>query len=63
MPIKRYMLLHLLLQKYVTKNYIIDYTESADNNLISQRWDGMGIMTAAFIHRNTDIVVLTIASS
>ncbi|KGF09403.1 hypothetical protein HMPREF1635_03030 [Clostridiales bacterium S5-A14a] len=58
-----YIIQLMILQKYVTKNYIIDYTESADNNLISQRWDGMGIMTAAFIHRNTDIVVLTIASS
>ncbi|XVG98541.1 lipopolysaccharide biosynthesis protein [Eubacteriales bacterium KG127] len=58
-----YIIQLLMLQKYVQKHYVIDYNEAPDNNLISQRWDGMGIMTAAFIHRNTDIVVLTIAST
>lgn len=53
----------LLLERYVKKNYPIDYNAKPDLNLISQRWDGMGIMTAAFIHHNTDIVVLTLVST
>lgn len=49
-----------LLERYVHKNYEINYKANKDSNLIAQRWNGMGVMTAAFIHQNTDIVILTI---
>ena len=45
---------------YVNRNYklIKDCPENKD--AISQRWDGLGHHIAFFLHRNTDIVVLTL---
>lgn len=48
---------------YVKNNYHLDLNAKKDHNLISQRWDGFGINVAAFIHNNTDIVLLTLLSS
>ncbi len=32
----------------------------SDNNLIKQRWDGLGQHIAYYVHNNTDIVILTL---
>lgn len=44
---------------YVKKHYNIDKHFEPDKKALSQRWDGFGINIAAFIHNNTDMVVLT----
>ena len=44
---------------YVKKNYNINKHYKPDKKALSQRWDGFGINIAAFIHNNTDMVVLT----
>ncbi len=48
---------------FVKTNYDIDKNVSTDSNLIAQRWDGFGINLAAFIHNNTDVVILTAFSN
>ena len=51
---------------YIKKEYnfdVLDYSVEADNNLISQRWDGFGQNMAYFIHTNTDIIILTLLST
>lgn len=54
-----YIVQFLLLSSYANKNYKIDKQAKEDKELISQRWDGMGIMFAAFIHTNTDLIIIT----
>ena len=45
---------------YVKRHYKIRKDVEADSNLLAQRWDGFAINLAAFIHNNTDIVVLSL---
>lgn len=46
--------------KKVAKKYVgLAEIEKGDNYKIKNRWDGLGISIATFIHKNTDIVVLT----
>lgn len=45
---------------YIKKKYDIDNNVDKDNELISQRWDGLGHHIAYFIHTNTDVVLLTL---
>lgn len=52
----------ILYHVYIKKNYNLDLTVEKDHNVISQRWDGFGINVAAFIHNNTDIVILSLLS-
>lgn len=52
----------ILYHIYIKKNYNLDLTVEKDHKLISQRWDGFGINVAAFIHNNTDIVILSLLS-
>lgn len=54
-----YIIQYLVLQGYVKRHYKLDMDAKPDNQLIKQRWDGMGIMAAAFIHKNTDLILLT----
>lgn len=54
-----YILQFLILSRYVKTHYTLDKNAPEDKKLIAQRWDGMGIMIAAFIHQNTDIIILT----
>ena len=44
----------------VKKHIKIEKKIAEDKNLISSRWDGLGVSIATFIHNNTDMVVLTI---
>lgn len=53
----------LLINIYVKKKYIINKKTKANNTAIKQRWDAFGQAVAAFVHNNTDLVVLTIFST
>lgn len=50
----------IILNRYVKKNYHIDYSMEEDKDLLKQRWNGFAINLAAFIHNCTDIAILTI---
>lgn len=58
-----YFLQPIIYRYYVKKHYSIDFSAQKDKKMLSQRWDGFGINIAAFIHNNTDVVVLTIFST
>jgi len=47
---------------YVRKKYRIISNCDPDNNAIGTRWDGMWHHLAYFVHRNTDMVVITMFS-
>ena len=47
---------------YVHRNYTILKTAPTDNACINQRWDAFVHQVAAFIHTNTDLMLLTIFS-
>lgn len=53
----------ILINWYVHKNYRINKSAPPNRKAIKQRWDAFGQATAAFVHNNTDMVVLTIFSS
>lgn len=57
-----YLLQPILFKVYVKKHYNIDKKAEPDKEALSQRWNGFGINVAAFIHNNTDVVVLTLLS-
>lgn len=57
-----YLLQPTLFNYYVKKNYNIDKRIEPDKNALAQRWNGFGINIAAFIHNNTDVVVLSVLS-
>lgn len=48
---------------YIKKHYDIDKNVEPDKTSLSQRWSGFGINIAAFIHNNTDIVIITLLLS
>lgn len=50
----------LLYVYFINKRYIIKKSEKINNNLLAQRWEGFGINVAAFIHNNTDVVLITL---
>lgn len=52
-----------VLNRYVVKRYKIIRNIDPDENAVKQRWAGVGYSLADFIHRRTDIFVLTILSS
>ncbi|MCI8969607.1 MAG: virulence factor MviN [Lachnospiraceae bacterium] len=58
-----YILQPVIWNYYVKKSFCIDGTVAPDPGIIAQRWDGFGINMAAFIHNNTDVVVLTLLAS
>ena len=58
-----FLLQPLIYISYVRKHYRIDKTAKTDDEALKQRWDGFGINLAAFIHNNTDIVVLSFFSN
>ncbi len=47
---------------YVRRNYAINRSVQPDNSTITQRWDAFAHQIAAFVHSNTDVIVLTIFS-
>ena len=50
----------LLLNLYVNRKYDIIKECTPDNKAISQRWSGLGHHVSFFVHKNTDVVVLTL---
>lgn len=58
-----YLLQPILFNYYVKKHYDINKNVEPDKNALAQRWDGFGINIAAFIHNNTDVVVLSVLSN
>lgn len=52
-----------LINIYIRKYYKINKKVEANNTAIKQRWDAFGQAVAAFVHNNTDMVVLTIFST
>lgn len=54
-----FLLQPLLYRRFVKKYYEIDLQAKADSNLLKSRWDGFGISIATFIHKNTDVAILT----
>ena len=44
---------------YVKKHYHLDKNAKEDTELLKSRWDGFSINVAAFIHTNTDILLLS----
>lgn len=50
----------MILYFYVKGNYKIDKNAKPRHEILKQRWDGLAQHIAFFIHKNTDIAVLTI---
>ncbi len=56
-----YLIQPIFFNWYINKNYRLNLKEKEyDKEALNQRWDGFGINIAAFIHNNTDTVVLTL---
>lgn len=53
----------LLYGGFVKKHYDLDKKAPVDKKLMANRWDGLAINTAAFIHNNTDIAIISIFRS
>lgn len=53
----------IVFNRYVKKHFEINLKTSPDKQLIKDRWNGFAINVAAFIHNNTDVVLLTIMTS
>lgn len=50
----------IVYSRYIKKHYQLNKNAADNNLLIKGRWDGFAINTAAFIHGNTDIVIISI---
>lgn len=50
----------LIYNTYIKKHYNLDKNAPIDKTLLANRWDGLAINTAAFIHSNTDITIISI---
>lgn len=50
----------VILYYYVRKHYRIMKNVPCDNSAIKQRWDAFAHQVAAFVHSNTDLVILTL---
>jgi len=53
----------LILHSYVKRFYNIDSKAAPNMEILKQRWDGVAQHISFFVHKNTDIAVLTILSS
>lgn len=53
----------IMLNYYVSRTYHLNQNVKADNATLEQKWAGMGYSIADFVHRKTDILILTIFSS
>lgn len=53
----------LAINIYAKRKYHINTNVEIDNDMISQRWDGVAQAIAYFVHSKTDVFVLTIFSS
>lgn len=50
----------LILHFYVKKNYTLVIEKETNNDILKQKWDGVGHHIAYFIRNNTDIVIITL---
>ncbi len=57
-----YLIQPIVFNYYVDKHYRIDKKATPDKTSLKDRWSGFGINMAAFIHNNTDVIILTIFS-
>ena len=53
----------IVLYLYVHKHYNIDKHAKPRKEILKQRWDGLAQHIAFFIHKNTDVAVLTILAN
>lgn len=53
----------VVINVYVRKKYKVDTKVEPDNTAIKQRWYGVGFSVASFVHKKTDIFLLTIFST
>lgn len=53
----------IVLKMYCKKYYKLDFSVEPDEKAIKQRWNGAGYSLADFVHRNTDVFVITIFSN
>jgi len=53
----------IIFNHFIKKYFQIDTKAKPDRRLIEDRWNGLAINIAAFIHNNTDITVLTILTT
>jgi len=58
-----YLLQPIFLNLYVKKHYQIKKDEDADENVIKNRWNGLGASIANLVTTNTDVILLTLFSS
>lgn len=56
-------LIPLVLYSYVHREYRIIKDAPMDNSVLSQRWDAFAHQISAFVHSNTDVVLLTLFSN
>ena len=54
-----YLIQPIVYNKVISKNWTRDKKVKEDKNLLKNRWDGFAVSFAAFIHNNTDVIVLT----
>ncbi len=50
----------IIYSKYIKSHYPLELDAKRDDGLVRGRWDGLAINTAAFIHGNTDIVIISV---
>lgn len=55
-----YLLQPIIYSHFTKKHFHINKNSSIDKTLLKERWSGFGINIAAFIHYNTDVIVLTL---
>lgn len=53
----------LLMYEYVHRTYRFPRDVKPDNSCISHRWDAFAHQVSAFVHNNTDLMVLTVFST
>lgn len=58
-----YIIQPIIYNKSVKKYYNLNNDKTENKELLKNRWDGFAISIAAFIHNNTDVLILTIFSS
>ncbi len=54
-----YILQPIIYHHFVNKYFAIDKNVKEDKNVLKSRWDGFSISIATFIHKNTDVTILT----
>ena len=53
----------IVYNNYFKKHYNFNKNAERDTELLKNRWSGFGVNLAAFIHGNTDVVVLTLITN